>query len=118
MFGTKVLSASRVWMPTMPMTLVSARNANVTSPATAIFRVLPEMTKHEVKEYLTKIYDLPVKAVNTINYMGKRKKAIGKRKIVYFKYRDFKKAYVTFDRSLTDVGKGALFEELKTEDSS
>lgn len=28
------------------------------------------MTKHEIKEYLTKIYDLPVKKVNTMNYLG------------------------------------------------
>lgn len=108
---TKVLSAFKVWMPTMPMTLVSARNATVARPATATFRVLPKMTKHEVKEYLTKIYNLPVKAVNTMNYLGKRKRAIGKRKIVYYKYRDFKKAVVTFDRSLSDVGRGATYEK-------
>eukprot|EP00567_Pseudictyota_dubia_P005079 CAMPEP_0197453036 /NCGR_PEP_ID=MMETSP1175-20131217/33743_1 /TAXON_ID=1003142 /ORGANISM="Triceratium dubium, Strain CCMP147" /LENGTH=53 /DNA_ID=CAMNT_0042986205 /DNA_START=30 /DNA_END=188 /DNA_ORIENTATION=+ len=53
------------------------------------------MTKHEIKEYLTKIYNLPVKKVNTMNYLGKRKKVIGRRKVAYYKYRDFKKAIVT-----------------------
>ena len=98
----------------MPITLVAAKNATATHPATASFRVLPKMTKHEIKEYLSKIYNLPVKSVNTINYMGKRKRAIGKRRIVYYKYRDFKKAIVTFDRSLTHVGRGIEMEGADT----
>lgn len=103
----------RMWMPTMPMTLVSATNATETHAAKAIFRVLPKMTKHEVKEYLTKLYDLPVAKVRTMNYMGKRKRASGKRKIVYYKYRDFKKAIVTFDDSIQDLGLGARIPELE-----
>eukprot|EP00560_Eucampia_antarctica_P008747 CAMPEP_0197826350 /NCGR_PEP_ID=MMETSP1437-20131217/3322_1 /TAXON_ID=49252 ORGANISM="Eucampia antarctica, Strain CCMP1452" /NCGR_SAMPLE_ID=MMETSP1437 /ASSEMBLY_ACC=CAM_ASM_001096 /LENGTH=103 /DNA_ID=CAMNT_0043426751 /DNA_START=199 /DNA_END=510 /DNA_ORIENTATION=- len=99
----------------MPITLVSARNATETAPAMATFRVLPKMTKHEIKEYLTKIYNLPVTQVDTINYMGKRKRAIGKRKSVYYKYRDFKKAHVTFGPGLTDVGKGTKMEESEPE---
>ena len=50
--------------------MVSAKNATPTHPAFAIFRTSPKMTKHEIKEYLTKIYDLPVKKVNTMNYLG------------------------------------------------
>ena len=88
----------------MPITLVSARNATANTPAKAIFRVLPRMTKFEIKEYLTKLYDLPVKKVNTTNYLGKRKQAFGKRRLVRYKYRDFKKAFVTFDSSIQDVG--------------
>ena len=99
-----------MWMPSMPITLVSAKQATATHPATASFRVLPKMTKHEIKEYLTKIYNLPITSVNTVNYMGKRKRAIGKRRIVYYKYRDFKKAFVTFDRSFTLVGRGIEME--------
>jgi ribosomal protein L23 len=60
-----------MWMPQFPLTLVSARNATATHPAFAIFRTSPKMTKHEIKEYLTKIYDLPIKKVNTMNYLGK-----------------------------------------------
>eukprot|EP00591_Stephanopyxis_turris_P009044 CAMPEP_0195518102 /NCGR_PEP_ID=MMETSP0794_2-20130614/12256_1 /TAXON_ID=515487 /ORGANISM="Stephanopyxis turris, Strain CCMP 815" /LENGTH=65 /DNA_ID=CAMNT_0040647015 /DNA_START=254 /DNA_END=451 /DNA_ORIENTATION=+ len=62
------------------------------------------MTKHEIKEYLTKIYNLPVKKVNTANYDGKRKRIIGKRFTVYYKYKDWKKAIVTFDSSMKQVG--------------
>lgn len=111
MFGTRVLSQFRMWMPNMPITLTGAKNATAVSPATATFRVLPRMTKHEIKEYLTKIYELPVKSVNTINYMGKRKRAMGRRKIVYYKYRDYKKAVVTFGSALKDVGRGAKLDE-------
>eukprot|EP00566_Odontella_aurita_P030618 CAMPEP_0113526692 /NCGR_PEP_ID=MMETSP0015_2-20120614/886_1 /TAXON_ID=2838 /ORGANISM="Odontella" /LENGTH=74 /DNA_ID=CAMNT_0000425053 /DNA_START=319 /DNA_END=543 /DNA_ORIENTATION=+ /assembly_acc=CAM_ASM_000160 len=70
------------------------------------------MTKHEIKEYLTKIYNLPVKKVNTMNYLGKRKRVIGKRGIAYYKYRDFKKAIVKFDDTLKDVGIGTRIPEL------
>jgi large subunit ribosomal protein L23 len=103
----------RMFMPTMPMTLVNATNATETRAATAMFRVLPRMTKHEIKEYLTKLYDLPVSKVRTMNYMGKRKRATGKRKVIYYKYRDFKKAVVTFDDSIQDLGLGARIPELE-----
>jgi large subunit ribosomal protein L23 len=100
-----------MWMPNMPITLTGTKKATAVSPATATFRVLPRMTKHEIKEYLTKIYDLPVKKVNTVNYMGKRKRAMGRRKVIYYKYRDFKKAIVTFNSSLTDLGRGVELEQ-------
>lgn len=64
----------RMWMPQFPLTMVSARNATPKHPAFAIFRTDPKMTKHEIKEYLTKIYDLPVRKVNTMNYLGKEKR--------------------------------------------
>lgn len=93
--------------------MTSGKSATATQPARATFRVLPRMTKHEVKEYLTKIYGLPVIKVNTQNYLGKRKMVRGSRKVLYFKYADFKKAIVTFDRSLlTDVGKGMRIPEI------
>jgi len=41
-------------------------------PAQAVFKVAPSMTKHEVKEHLTKIYDLPVQRVMTANFAGAR----------------------------------------------
>lgn len=97
----------------MPMTLVSAKSATSTQPARAVFRTLPRMTKHEIKEYLTKIYDLPVASVNTINYEGKRKRVFTQTGIAYYKYKDFKKAIVTFDSSLQDVGIGMNVPELE-----
>lgn len=101
----------------MPMTLVSARNATPTHPASAVFRVLPRMTKHEITEYLTKIYQLPVKKVNTMNYLGKRKQAFTKRGIARWKEKDYKKAIVTFDRSLQDVGVGMRIPELEDQEA-
>lgn len=117
MFATRSLSAFRQWMPTMPMTLVSAKNATATSNATATFRVLPRMTKHEIKEHLEKIYNLPVLKVNTMNYMGKRKRVLGMRKIAYYKYRDYKKAIVTFDESLADVGLGTRIPDKEEQET-
>lgn len=103
---------NRQWMPTMPMVLLSAENATPSTPATAQFRVLPKMTKHEVKEYLTKIYGLPVTEVRTQNYMGKRMRIFGKRQVVYAKRPDYKKAFVTFDGKLADTGLGgAIYGE-------
>ena len=119
MFCTKILSRyNKRWLPDMPMTLIGATSATETLPARATFRVLPRMTKHEVKEYLTKIYNLPVKKVNTMNYMGKYKRAMGRTKIVYYKYRDFKKAIVTFDSSFTDVGRGVQREDQQQEETT
>jgi large subunit ribosomal protein L23 len=103
----------RMWMPTMPMVLVNATNATATNAAQAIFRVLPKMTKHEVREYVTKIYNLPVVSVRTMNYLGKRKIATGKRKRIFYKYKDFKKAVVTFDSSVLDLGLGVRLPEME-----
>jgi large subunit ribosomal protein L23 len=106
----------RMWMPNMPMILVSARNATARNPARATFRVLPRMTKHEIKEYLTQIYGLPVRKVNTSIYLGKRKLVRGSTQVVRYKYKDFKKAIVSFDRSYTDVGKGTRIPEIDDEE--
>jgi large subunit ribosomal protein L23 len=102
-----------MFMPTMPMTMVSARPAMASRPAYAIFRTLPRMTKHEIKEYLTKIYGLPVKAVNTMNYEGKRKRLYSNAGVIYYKYKDFKKAVVTFEDSFQDIGLGMRIPEFE-----
>mmetsp|Transcript_15328 Transcript_15328/g.21357 ORF Transcript_15328/g.21357 Transcript_15328/m.21357 type:complete len:131 (-) Transcript_15328:112-504(-) len=114
----KVNMGFRMWMPNLPMTLVSARSATATQNASAVFRVSPKMTKWEIREYLTKIYQLPVKNVNTMNYMGARKRVIGRRKIAYLKQKDFKKAIVTFEDSLLDVGIGTRIPELDQDDDA
>ncbi|KAG7354549.1 50S ribosomal protein L23 [Nitzschia inconspicua] len=108
----QVTKQFRMWMPSMPMVLVSARNATARQPARATFRVLPKMTKHEIKEYLTQIYNLPVDKVNTANYLGKRKLVRGTTKVIRYKYKDFKKAIVSFDRSFTNVGIGLRIPEI------
>mmetsp|Transcript_13961 Transcript_13961/g.29442 ORF Transcript_13961/g.29442 Transcript_13961/m.29442 type:complete len:120 (-) Transcript_13961:158-517(-) len=107
MAASRVNLGFRMWMPNMPMILLHASHATASTPAQAIFRILPRMTKHEVKEYLTKIYNLPVVQVRTQNYLGKRMRIIGKRQIVYAKRPDYKKAFVTFDSILADTGLGS-----------
>jgi large subunit ribosomal protein L23 len=82
----------------------------------ATFRVLPRMTKHEVKEYLTKIYNLPVVKVNTANYLGKRKLVRGSTQVIRYKYSNFKKAIVSFDRTFTNVGQGLRIPEIDNDD--
>ena len=61
----------RVLFPSMYMRLISLATAK--RPPEAILYVPPSMTKHEIKEYLTKVYNVPVIKVNTINYHGKNK---------------------------------------------
>lgn len=107
----------RMWMPTMPLTLVSARNATDTHPAWAIFRTWPKATKHEIKEYLTKIYNLPVMKVRTMNYEGKRKRLITAKIRFFWKYADYKKAVVTFDpQIMRNVGIGTRVDDLDQDD--
>lgn len=84
----------RVFFPNMFMRLISI-NTNVV-PNVAKLQVSPRMTKTEVKEYLTKVYNVNVLGVDTANYLGKWKKLYGKRKIIAYKRRNFKAAFVTF----------------------
>ena len=49
------------------MTLLSTSPETANMPPKAVFKVRPEMTKHEVKEYLQKIYNVEVVKVNTMN---------------------------------------------------
>lgn len=54
------------------------------------------MTKYEVSEYLSKIYNVQVTKVNTELKLGKWKRLFGKRRIISYKRRNYKKAYVEF----------------------
>lgn len=85
----------KVWFPSMFMRLVSVNTAR--SPATANLIVPPAMTKTEVREYLTKIYNIPVINVTTANFAGKWKRLYGKRSITAYRRRNTKKATVTFE---------------------
>lgn len=82
----------------------------------AVFRIEPKMNKLEarrrrarsdararsetpppqVREYLEKIYGLPVRKVMTENFMGKRKRITGKRKMFPYARPNYKRAIVTF----------------------
>ena len=65
-------------------------------PNKGVFIVDPKMTKPEVKEYLKKVYNLPVLKVNTVNYEGKLKQGSQRHRGSYFRTKAFKKAYVQF----------------------
>ena len=93
----------RVWFPSMYMKLVSVNTAR--SPATANLIIPPAMTKTEVREYLTKIYNIPVLSVTTANFAGKWKRLYGKRQIMAYRRRNTKKATVTFE--LPEASEGA-----------
>ena len=61
---------------------------------------------------------LPVTKVNTMNYMGKRKVVRTQRQTFHYKYKDYKKAIVTFDRnSLTNVGLGMRIPEIDDQEN-
>lgn len=57
----------KVWFPSMFMRLV---NHNLAKQK-ATLQVPPSMTKHEVKEYLSKIYNIEATKVSTMNVAGK-----------------------------------------------
>mmetsp|Transcript_20099 Transcript_20099/g.33858 ORF Transcript_20099/g.33858 Transcript_20099/m.33858 type:complete len:100 (-) Transcript_20099:220-519(-) len=84
----------RVFFPDMYMRLMGVNLKSSVGRAT--FYVKPSMTKHEVKEYLTKIYGMEVYKVETANFLGRWKRFYGKKKIISYKRRNFKKAYVSF----------------------
>ncbi|CAM9929556.1 unnamed protein product [Discosporangium mesarthrocarpum] len=88
-------SGARSWFPNMVMAMTTAPTRG--RPKQAAFRVPPKMTKWEVKEYLWKIYNVPVKKVTTQNFEGKRKRLQGKRRVYAYKRPDYKKAIVTLD---------------------
>jgi hypothetical protein len=53
-----------------------------------------------------------------MNYAGKRKRVMTQTSTAFFKYSDFKKAVVTFDRTLQDVGLGMRVPELEQGDDA
>ena len=85
----------KVYFPSMYMRLISVRMKK--NPPMAILEVPPKMTKHEVKEYLTKIYEVDVIKVATANFVGGWRRLFGRQKLVSYKRRDYKRAFVTFN---------------------
>lgn len=61
---------NRVKFPNMAITFMGKNARTRLRDNQYVFRVEPNYTKHEIKEYLTKVYDLPVLKVNTMNYEG------------------------------------------------
>ena len=57
-----------------------------------VFRVSPKMTKFEIKEYLIKLYNLPVSHVHTAIYEGRKR--LSQKWQRHWREPDYKKAYV------------------------
>ncbi|XP_046715823.1 39S ribosomal protein L23, mitochondrial isoform X2 [Silurus meridionalis] len=87
----------RIFRPTFSMTLV--RPGKPQPQDTVQFRVSMEMTKFDVKNYLEKIYNVPVAAVRTrIQYCSNKKRNHLNQRV---KRPDYKVAYVQLTSSLT-----------------
>jgi large subunit ribosomal protein L23 len=79
----------RIWFPNIPLTAV---NVKKNSPALG-FRTQPNVTKFEIGQMVERMYGIPVKKVNTINYEARkgRSQYYGIPRIIRS---GFKKAYV------------------------
>ncbi|TYZ63434.1 hypothetical protein PybrP1_007293 [[Pythium] brassicae (nom. inval.)] len=84
---------NRIKFPNMAVTFMGKNARTRLRENQYVFRVEPNYTKHDIKEYLTKVYGLPVIKVNTMNYEGKFKRAFRGKHV--YKEKDFKKAIVT-----------------------
>uniref|UniRef100_A0AAQ4PSM9 Large ribosomal subunit protein uL23m n=1 Tax=Gasterosteus aculeatus aculeatus TaxID=481459 RepID=A0AAQ4PSM9_GASAC len=80
----------RIFRPNWFLTLV--RPGKEQPPDTVQFRIPMEMTKYDVKNYLEKIYDVPVGAIRTRIQFGSNKKRNHLHQKV--KQPDYKVAYV------------------------
>jgi large subunit ribosomal protein L23 len=63
------MSGNIVRFPRMLLTASRTRGVTLAANQKA-FTCAPSVTKHEIKEYLTKIYGLDVRKVQTSNYDG------------------------------------------------
>ena len=61
-------------------------------PHQAVFRCSPQLSKIDIKDYLSKLYDLEITNVRTINYLGKIRRNRNQRPE---KRADYKKAIIT-----------------------
>lgn len=61
---------NRVRFPNMSMIFMGKNAKTRLRENQYVFRVEPNYTKNDIKEYLTKIYGLSVTKVNTMNYEG------------------------------------------------
>ena len=61
------------------------------------FRVNPQLSKPEIKQYLTKVYNLPVQKVETFNKIGQIKSNATSGSNTKWRKQNWKKAIVTLD---------------------
>ena len=81
-----------VHLPEMALTLV--RRVTARLPYNHfLFRAEPSVTKHEVREYLEKVYDVRVARVTTSVSLGKTRRVPGKNRM-FRKLPDYKRVMV------------------------
>lgn len=83
-----------VRFPNQTMALISRDIKDFTSEGPYVFRVAKSMSKLDIREYLTKIYQVRVIRVNTSNVLGKGYRYT---RSTTRKEADWKKAYVYID---------------------
>ncbi|RVU20097.1 50S ribosomal protein L23 [Methylobacterium oryzihabitans] len=83
--------------------VITEKATNLTEQDKVVFRVAPKATKPQIKEAVEKLFEVKVKAVNTIVTKGKSKIFRGQRG----QRSDVKKAIVTLEEGQTiDVTTG------------
>jgi large subunit ribosomal protein L23 len=93
-----IFVVSSMVVPLMPNWVVkfirspNLRTKHWLSRPVEVFHVSPKMTKFDIKEYLVKLYNLPVSHVHTAIYEGKSR--VHRPTGVRFREPDYKKAYV------------------------
>ncbi|XP_070384140.1 large ribosomal subunit protein uL23m isoform X2 [Dermacentor albipictus] len=87
----------RIFLPNFWMKLV--KHEKPLPPNEVKFIIPVQMTKYDVKNYLEKIYKVPVADVRTLIMQGKIRKAEGKQYLV--KEDDFRVAFVTLPQGET-----------------
>lgn len=92
----------KVHFPKMIITASRTRGKEL-MPNQKAFIVAPKTTKHEIKEYLTKVYGMDVRKVTTANYDGKVKRA-GRNYAHVYREKAYKKAIVTIGDGPIDLG--------------
>ncbi|CAH4022225.1 probable 39S ribosomal protein L23, mitochondrial [Pieris brassicae] len=107
----------RIFLPNFWMKLVHTPLRQ--QPNIVHFQCSMEMTKHDIKNYLEKIYKVPVVEVRTKISLGKFRKDIGKGYVV--KDDDIKTAFVTLPKTTTfefpnifEKKKGDVEDDLKS----
>ena len=117
----------RVFLPNFWMKLVKEKNDIKTPPNHLKFIVSSEMTKMDVKQYLEKIYKIPVMDVFTKNFSGPTWQNMLKSNITHkhelYKEDDYKVAYVLMPKDhkfefpdVTTKPESEKDKENKTED--
>jgi large subunit ribosomal protein L23 len=94
-----------VHLPEMALTLV--RRVTARLPYNHfLFRATPSVTKHEVREYLEKVYDVRVARVTTSVSLGKVRRVPGKNRM-FRKLADYKRVMVRLADDNTFVDSAA-----------